>query len=164
MPLRSGPVDPSPSTAREWLESPHLRRIARLVALRHSLSPDDLLDLRQEVSLALLRAGPSHKINASWVFHTAKHKVVDLKRQSRVGELDLDPSPRFSSDKPDPELLHLLRARAAILPAPLRQFYSLRYEQGLSQRETARYMGVGRKSIRLMDARCLHFLIDHPHS
>jgi DNA-directed RNA polymerase specialized sigma24 family protein len=135
----------------------------RLVALRNSLSPDDLLDLRQEVSLALLRAGPSHEINASWVFHTAQHKVVDLKRQIQIGKLDFDPSPRFSSGEPDPELLHLLRARAATLPAPLREFYSLRYEQGLSQRETARHMGAGRKSIRLMDARCLHFLMDQLH-
>ncbi len=105
----------------------------------------------------------NHEINASWVFHTAEHKVVDLKRRSQIGELDLNPNRRFSSDEPDPELLHLLRARAAALPAPLRKFYSLRYEQGLSQRETARHMGVGRKSIRLMDARCLHFLMDHLH-
>ncbi len=104
-----------------------------------------------------------HEINASWVFQTAKHKVVDLKRQSQIEELDLDPSPRSSSDEPEHELLHLLRARAATLPAPLREFYSLRYVQGLSQRETARHMGVGRKSIRLMDARCLHFLMDHLH-
>lgn len=163
MPPRSRPMDPSPSVAREWLKSSHLLHIVRCVALRHSLSPDDLLDLLQEVRLALVRAGMDHDINASWVFQTAKHKVVDLKRQSRIGELDLDPSPPFSSDEPDPELLHLLRARAAALPAPLRDFYALRYEQGLSQRETARHMGIGRKSIRLMDARCLHFLMDHPH-
>jgi DNA-directed RNA polymerase specialized sigma24 family protein len=118
MPSQSGPADPSPSAAREWLESPHLLRIVRRVALRHSLSPDDVLDLLQEVRIALLRVGMDHEINTSWVFHTAEHKVVDLKRQSQTGELDLDPIPRFSSDKPDPELLHLLRARAATLPAP----------------------------------------------
>ena len=161
MSLRARQTDFSPSTASDWLESAHLTAIATHVASRHCLPADDLSDLLQEVRIALLRLWPGQTINASWVFHTANHKAADLKRQSQIGKLDVGLNSSFASGGPDPEWLHLLRARAAILPAPLRELYALRYEQGLSQREAAKRMGVRRKSIRLMEARCLHLLKNH---
>jgi DNA-directed RNA polymerase specialized sigma24 family protein len=133
------------------------------VALRHSLSQNDLPDLLQEVTLVLLRVGMDHEINASWVFHTAVHKAVDLQRQSHHSSAELDKNQAVAHESQDPELVHLLRARAASLPGPLIEFYVLRYELGLSLRETARRMGVRLGSIRLMDLRCLHFLKDRVH-
>jgi DNA-directed RNA polymerase specialized sigma24 family protein len=164
MPLPSRRRDRSPSTVREWLESPHLSRIVSNVALRHSLSLNELPDLLQEVTLVLVKVGMDHEINATWVFHTAAHKAVDLQRQSRLGSAELAKNQAVAHESQDPELLHLLRARAASLPAAMIDFYVLRHELGLSLRETARHMGVRFSSIRLMDRRCFHFLKDGAHT
>ena len=146
----------SPSTSREWLESPRLIAIARHVASRKALSPDDLPDLLQEIRIALWKAGMDQSVNATWIFHTAEHKAIDLWRQSlshaiAVGSRTPDPACRAG----DPELVHIVRARAASLSGSLRDFYDLRYEQGLSERVIAERMQVSRSSVRWMERRCL---------
>jgi DNA-directed RNA polymerase specialized sigma24 family protein len=126
--------------------------------LRYSLSANELPDLFQEVTLVLLGVGMDHEINATWVFHTAAHKAVDLQRQTHLGNTELAKNQAAAQESQDPELLYLLRARAASLPAPLIDFYVFHYELGFSLREAAQHMGISLNSIRLMDGRCLHFL------
>ncbi len=144
-----------PSTAREWLESARLKAIARYVASRKAVVPDDLPDLLQEIRIALWKAGLDRPVNAAWLFHTAEHKAIDIARQSLTRPVDiLRRTPDPARETRDPELIHLVRARAASLPGSLRKFYDLRYEQGLSERVIAERMRVSRSSVRWMEHRC----------
>jgi len=146
----------SPTTAREWLESPRLNAIARYVASRKALAPDDLPDLLQEIRIAIWKAGVDKPVNATWIFHTAEHKAIDIWKQSLSHAVDADPrTPDPAGRGGDPELVHLVRARAASLCGSLREFYDLRYEQGLSERVIAERMQVSRSSVRWMEHRCL---------
>jgi RNA polymerase sigma factor (sigma-70 family) len=149
-------METSPSTAREWLESPRLNAIARYVASRKALGPHDLPDLLQEIRIAIWKAGGDKPVNTTWIFHTAEHKAIDIWKQSLSPAIEdhlRAPDPRGSTG--DPELAHLVRARAASLSGPLREFYALRYEQGLSERIIAERMQVSRSSVRWMEHRCL---------
>lgn len=166
-PRRVAPADPasanplSPTrTVREWLESPYLPRVASRVALQYGVPAQDRPDLLQEIRLALWKAGPGVSVNVTWIFHTANHKAVDLiKRGLRFGQEGLNEQEDVSSrSDSDPGLLHLLHARAALLPKGLRDFYLLRYEEGLSQREIARRLGLCRSSVRCLDRRCLRMM------
>ena len=56
------------------------------------------------------------------------------------------------------EIDHLLHAKAASLPPKLKAFYALHYQQGLSEREIVRRMGVCRSSVRWLDHRCRQFV------
>jgi RNA polymerase sigma factor (sigma-70 family) len=145
----------SPSTAREWLESTRLPPIARRVASGHALSPDELPDLLQEIRIALWQAGMEHPINATWVFRTASHKAIDLRREKLTHPDNLELTEDLARESLDQELVNLLRARAAGLSQSLREFYELRYEEGLSQRVIGKRMGLCRSSIRLLERRCL---------
>jgi RNA polymerase sigma factor (sigma-70 family) len=147
-------------TVREWFESPYLARLAARVAAQYGVPPADIPDLLQELRLALWRAGPDLMVNVTWILHTANHKAIDLlRRRRRAAEESCTsvgiPSSRSSGD---PSLLHLLRARAALLPGDLRDFYLLRYEEGLSQREIANRLGLCRGSVRCLDRRCFRMM------
>jgi RNA polymerase sigma factor (sigma-70 family) len=147
-------------TVAEWLESPHLQRVASRVGYQYGLPSQDISDLFQELRLGIWKAGPASMVNVTWVFHTASHKAVDfLKRRVRYQEKALTSiETRQQPSGADPSLLPLLRARVALLPRNLRIFYVLRYEQGLSQRELAQRLGMCRGSIRCLDRRCLRIL------
>jgi DNA-directed RNA polymerase specialized sigma24 family protein len=94
-------------------------------------------------------------INATWVFRTASHKAIDLRREKLIHPDPVELTEDLARDSKDPELVNLLRARAASLSRSLREFYELRYEEGLSQRVVAKRMGLCRSSIRLLERRCL---------
>jgi RNA polymerase sigma factor (sigma-70 family) len=143
-------------TIREWLESPYLARLAKRVGVRHALKSEDVLDLLQEVRLALWRAGPDLCVNVSWIFRTVEHKAVDYRRKMRQERERASEVGDYPESRPvnGAELLHLLRAKAAILPLGLRRFYTLRYEEGWSEREIAARLGLCRGSIRWMDEKC----------
>lgn len=147
-------------TVGDWLESPYLARLATRVGVQYALKSEDVLDLLQEVRLALWRAGPDLRVNVSWIFRTAEHKAADYwlrtrRERERTSDVLDSPEPQLGDDG---ELLHLLRARAAILPSALRRFYTLRYEEGRSEREIASRLGLGRSSIRWMDEKCHRWL------
>jgi DNA-directed RNA polymerase specialized sigma24 family protein len=148
------------STVLRWLESPCLARIASRVASHYGLPAQDSPDLLQDLRLALWAAGSDTVVNATWVFHTANHKAVDLvRRRIRAAReaIPLAEDPPLE-DAADPALLHLLRARAALLPRKIHDFYTLRYEEGLSQREIARRLGNCRGSVRCLDRQCLRMV------
>lgn len=142
----------SPSIAGEWLESAYLLSIVRRVAYRCGVASDDLPDLLQEVRIALWKTGLERPINSTWIFQTASHKAIDLKR--RVGSRGRETVAGFLPEAFDAELIHLLRARASGLSGALRKFYMFRYEEGLSEREIAQRMGISRSSVRWMEHRC----------
>ena len=148
------------SSVTEWLESPYLLRVASRVAYEHGLPSQDVADLFQELCLALWMAGPNATVNATWVFHTANHKAADaLARIRRISKEARSVSAKASSPRlRDPDLSHLLRSRAARLPNKLRLFYSLRYREGLSQREIAMRLGLCRSSVRWLDSQCLRLM------
>jgi RNA polymerase sigma factor (sigma-70 family) len=133
------------------------------VGYQYGVPSEEISDLFQELRLGMWKAGPNSMVNVTWVFHTANHKAIDfLKRRLRNQENALNSA---ATQQPlsgrDPGLLPLLRARVALLPKSLRDFYLLRYEQGLSQREIAQRLGMCRSSIRCLDRRCLRMLMGH---
>lgn len=147
-------------TVAEWLDSRCLPRLASRVAYLYGLTSQDVPDLLQELCLALWKAGPDLTVNATWIFRTASHKAVDfLKRRVRVAEeMGGSTESLYSESGADSSLLLLLRARAARLPKKLHDFYSLRYQDGLSQREMAERLGVCRSSVQYLERRCLRMM------
>ena len=148
---------------------PEDRRVARIAvpgagrragrsAIRRGFQ--DVPDLLQELRLALWKAGSGQLVSIGWVFQTANHKAIDwLKRKRRRAEVGLDAHTlpeRFCS--PDPALRCLLHSQASRLPYTLRRFYALHYEHGLSQRDVAQALGLGRSSVRSLDRRCLRLI------
>lgn len=141
------------ATTVEWLESPYLAHVAGRVAHQHDLVRDDVEDLVQELRIAVWKAGPEVRVSARWLFQVANHKAVDLFRK-RLRRRDRVFTGSGGTESHDPELAHLLHARVARLPHSLHEFYDLRYLQGLSEREIARFLGLCRGSVRWLDRRC----------
>lgn len=144
----------------EWLESPYLSRIASRVAYEHGLPMQDAPDLLQDLRLALWAAGADTAVNATWVYHTANHKAVDLLIRNRRDRLATWSGTKsaIAGRTCDFDLPHLLQAKADRLPERIRRYYYLRYREGLSQREIATRLGVCRSSVRWMDRQCLRMM------
>jgi RNA polymerase sigma factor (sigma-70 family) len=150
---------------REWLESDYLRylrRVARRVAFTYRLSEADVPDLYQEICLALWKAGPERMVNATWIFHTANHRAIELYNRHRragrfaaaVGAEGIELGPSI-----DPEKALLVRARADGLPRVLRRFYRLRFQEGYTQSELMRRAHLTRGSIRGLEKQCIRRLL-----
>ena len=144
----------------EWLASRYLQGVARRVACTYHLSPEDVPDLTQELYLALWKAGPDQVVNATWVFHTAQHRAIELlKRERKRAQVEAAISKDMSADSDaDHELASLVHARAARLPESLRRFYRLRYEEGFTQREIVQHKHLTRGSVRGMEKQCLRWM------
>jgi RNA polymerase sigma factor (sigma-70 family) len=140
----------------EWLESPYLEHVAARVAYQFGLPSQEVPELLQELRIALWKAGSSTPVNPTWILHTAQHKGSDLLRTRRERGREISFSGDSSIPSPrDPELLRLLRARAAVLPPRLKEFYFLRYRAGLSERQIADRLGLCRGSVRCLERRCV---------
>lgn len=159
MPVKRDNERGSGTTRGEWLESPYLGRVAARVAHEYGLRPDDVPDLLQELRIALWKQGLEQRVGAAWVVRVTKHKVVDLLRQ-RMRTRRRDGVFTAIAARPwhDLEIDHLLHAKAASLPAKLKAFYALHYQQGLSEREISRRLGMCRASVRWLDHRCRQFI------
>ena len=145
-----------------WLESPYLGRVAARVARQHGLREDDLPELLQDLRIAVWQAGARAPATTAWIFGVASHKAVDMVRlKTRAHRIGQDLAALSRQSGRDLELNHLLRARVDGLPEHLRKFYDLHYAQGLSERETARSLGVCRASVRWLD-RCCRRLVAGP--
>jgi RNA polymerase sigma factor (sigma-70 family) len=147
---------------REWLGSDslhYLRRVARRVAYAYHLSGDDVSDLYQELCLALWKAGPERAVNATWIFHTANHRAIELyKRQWRTGRFAAAVGAEDAWPRCDPEKALLIRARADRLPDSLRRFFRLRFQEGYTQQELMQRAHLTRGSIRGLEKECLRRL------
>lgn len=148
----------------EWLETdylPYLRRVARRAAYAHRISDADSPDLYQELCLALWKAGPDRRVNATWIFHTASHLAIEIfKRGRRADRLSAAVGAemaRFPASGSRESLL-LVRARAGQLPRPLRRFYRLRFEEGYTQRELMQTAQMTRGCVREIERKCLRRL------
>ena len=137
------------------MESAQLLLIARRVAGGHAVSRCDFPDFLQEIRIALWQVGMENPINATWVFRTASYKAIDLWRQRLTHRTTVELTDDLAGECLDQELINLLRARATGLSRSLREFYALRYEEGLSQRVVGKRMGLCRSSIRSLERRCL---------
>ncbi len=140
----------------QWLESAHLRRIAMRVSYAYHLPAQDAPDLYQELCLALWKAGANRKVNATWVFHTANHHAVRLLRRNRLaaGIHVAD----YVAHSRDPELELLVRARVDRMPKPLRRFYEMRFEAGMSQQELISRHHLTRGSVRSLERQCARWI------
>lgn len=148
------PERPSVTTA-QWLDSPYLTRAASRVAHQYGLGQDDVQDLLQELRIALCAIGPEVSVGAAWVFQVASQKAVDfLRRQKRTRNRAKSFADRRDRPTNELELDHLLHVQVAQLPAPLRKFYHLHYQQELSEWEIERRLGLCRASVRWLDQRC----------
>ncbi len=145
-------------TAREWLESSEVLRIARSVAHRYGVRAEDLPDLAQEIRTAVWGAGLDTPLSAAWVFRTAEHKASDARREQarclRVLEGRIDVR---ASGSADVELSALLSARWSTLPRECRAVFGLHLE-GFSEREIARKLDMGRGTVRGIIGWTLRFL------
>lgn len=140
------------ASSGNWLASPVLDRLVARVAIQYGLTPDDLPDLMQETRIALWEHGLDRPVSASLVLRIASNKAIDLirrrvRRRARDRVAALVALPR----EEDAELRHLLNVRVEALPDRLHHFYELHYNQGLSERETARALGICRASVRWLD-------------
>jgi RNA polymerase sigma factor (sigma-70 family) len=147
---------------REWLESDclhYLRRVARRVAHSHHLTEADVPDLHQEICLALWKAGPERLVNATWIFHTANHRAIELyKRKWKAGRFVAAVGAEDAGPRGDPEKALLVHARADRLPDSLRRFFRLRFQEGYTQRELMQRAHLTRGSIRGLEKECLRRL------
>lgn len=139
----------------DWLDSPGLLTAAARIGLRYGLGREEVLDLQQELRIALWQHGLDVPVPASWVFRVGIHKAVDLVRR-RLRARAHDRLLAYTQERPvvDQELEYLLEVRVDHLPLRLRKFYDLHYRQGLSEREIAGRMGMCRASVRWLDRCC----------
>jgi RNA polymerase sigma factor (sigma-70 family) len=149
-------------SSAEWLDPPRLGHVAARVAYQRGLGRDDLSDLIQEIRIALWEAGPTVRVPEAWLHQVARHKAIDIIRQ-RGRRRQRDREARYSRGQPTTdakaELDHLLHVSVAGLPARLRRFYTLRYENGYTQREIAASLGVCRATVRWLDRCCRRHLV-----
>ena len=149
-------------SVREWLESDSLRYllgVARRVAHGYHLSDADVPDLYQEICLALWKAGPERQVNATWIFHTANHRAIELyKRQWRAGRSAAAVGAEDAAPGTASEEALLVHAKADGLPESLRRFFHLRFQQGYTQRELMQRTHLTRGSVRGLEKECLRRL------
>src|SRR5262249_2052899 len=86
-------------------------------------------------------------------------KAIDALTRARRARLAGRNLPNLDVSRSiDPELSHLLHSRTARLPDRLRQFYCLRYREGLSQREAGKRLGLGPTAGGWMERQCLRMV------
>jgi len=121
---------------------------------RHWNDPSEVRDLRQEIYSRLYRAASDDlpRNTRALMYSTARNLIIDLVRRRRVVSIDtvMDiESWDVSSDEAGPfetvsarQELSMLKTALEALPMRTRDIVYMRRVQGLSQRETARALGV----------------------
>ncbi|MAN75357.1 MAG: RNA polymerase sigma factor [Alphaproteobacteria bacterium] len=139
---------------------------------RHWSDVSEVRDLRQEVYSRLYRAAAKElpRNTRALMYSTARHLIVDLIRRKRVVSINtvMDfESWDVSSDEAGPfetvsarQELTMLEAALRSLPKRTRDVISLRRIQGLSQRETARALGVSEPTVERHVSRGVRLLAD----
>ncbi len=140
-------------SVEEWSSAPEIHVLFAGIAKRYGLSATDGEDILQETLIVLLRAGPDVQVCRSWILKVASRKAIDLVRNDEaMSNLeDTYARARRIADAETRETRHLLRARADRLPPRLSSIWELRYVRGLTQREAAAELEIGRSSLRRLE-------------
>ncbi len=132
------------------------------------VGPQDLADLVQDVFLRAFserarRAYDSQRDYGPYLYTIARNVLVDwARKQGReipASLIALEAAVETAESAAEvapwatPATMRLVEAYLAALPEELRQVHELRYEQGLSQERAAKAMGVGRQTLRTLEAR-----------
>ena len=129
----------------------------------------ELADLVQETFTRAFSGPARRRYDGSrdyqpFLRNIARNVTIDHLRRARV-HLPLDrvemleaiPANHLTDDG-DPRMLSLLQRRVTSLPPELRCVHDAIYVDGLSQREAAAALGLGRQTVRTRDARLRHVL------
>jgi len=144
-----------------WFKREILAHEAALVRflLRSWHNPEDVHDLRQECYVRVYEAATKTRPISpkSFLFHTARHLMVDRLRRKRVVSIeaveDLDAlNVLVEGISPEQKVharqeLKLLARAFAMLPPKCREVVWLRRVDGLSQREVATRLGLTESSV-----------------
>jgi RNA polymerase sigma factor (sigma-70 family) len=157
---RRRPIGQADIPAREWLDGPDVRGVVSCEARRLGLDAQEVPDLAQEVCLALWLAGPKRPISTAWVVQTARHKVIDILRKRTVHREEPLRNLKVLGHGGDraPERSHYLPCAVCRLRGPLRRFFRLRFEEGLTQLEIGIQLGLPRGAVRWLERCCLRAL------
>lgn len=148
-------------TRDEWFteEVLPLERALNAYLRRAWPNASDVDDLRQEIYVRVYEAGLQNRAEAvsHFVFRVARNLLIDRLRHQRVVTIDLVadlselnvlseevPADRVLSGRQD--LARLERAMAK-LPARCREVFVMRKIEGLSQRATAKRLGVSQSTV-----------------
>lgn len=147
------------AAALPTVEERALRALVARVAARYAIAAGDFPDLLQETRIALWEAGTDAFTSPALAARIATNKAVDVvRRLARIRGRERAAAVTEQPRKDDAELRHLLNARVDELPRRLRDFYEMHYEQGFSEREIARGLGLCRASVRWLDRCCRRYL------
>lgn len=148
---------PHEPALRAWLQS---RRL-------DGLEIDDIIQETYARLIALesvegVRSPKTYAFQAAWsvlVSHVRRSKVVPFRTVADMDQLGVvadEPSPEHQIADRD-ELRHLAEAIAS-LPGKVRDVFTLRRVEGLSQREVARRLGLSESTVEKHMSRGLHLL------
>ena len=139
--------------------------------LRFLDRPEDVQDLLQEAYLRVYEASASSKIHApvAFLYKTAKNLALNEQarhhntKTSMVNDFD-ELSATFTERSPELEAAvaeELSQAMAALeqLSPPVRHVFFLRKVHGLSQKETAEYLGISESTVEKHVAKGLSTLL-----
>ena len=139
---------------------------------RHWNDPSEVRDLRQEIYSRLYKAASEGlpRNTRALMYSTARNLIIDLVRRKRVISIDtvMDiESWDVSSDEAGPfetvsarQELNMLQSALETLPRRTRDIVYMRRVQGLSQRETARALGVSEPTVERHVSRGVQLLAD----
>jgi RNA polymerase sigma-70 factor (ECF subfamily) len=131
--------------------------------------PDEVADLVQEVFLKAFARKVRQSFDGErpygpFLYAIARNVAVDWARQRGreiptpwrdLPEGDAELTPDEAGDAPwaDDATMALVRRYVASLDPELREVHRVRYEEGLSQRDAAERLGIGRQVLRTREAR-----------
>ncbi len=139
---------------------------------RHWANHSEVSDLRQEVYSRLYRSAANGlpRNTRALMYSTARHLMIDMVRRKRVVSIDtvMDfESWDVSSEEAGPfetvsarQELTMLQSALETLPRRTREIVYMRRVQGLSQRETARALGVSEPTVERHVSQGVRLLAD----
>lgn len=148
---------------------PHVAKAVSFLLRRHGGmgAKADVQDLVQECFARAFEASARERFDGlreygPYVLGIAHHVVINHVRSLfRVAEVQMEAFPDVStsmlptqeSDLANAHLEAMVGSYVERLPTELRQLHELIYVQGHSQREAAAALGIGRQTVRTLDAR-----------
>jgi RNA polymerase sigma factor (sigma-70 family) len=114
------------------------------------LGPKARLGYRGDGPIKAYVASIARNVLRDWIRH--KHREIPTTPET-LDRLRDNPSSTDHADVSEPAAAFALRVLLRELPPQLRAIHEKRYAAGLSERETAAALGVGRQTVRTLDRR-----------